>query len=121
MFWLDEYQAFLVMCTAICTCIMRVSKSPATVRSAVTLKAQVTQCVLLYRQNLERALCIHERINSQDYSSLADGLYALATLMIDAGRPSDALDYANRAVSMLSIPSNRRTPDQLRFVSSHGP
>ena len=106
-------------CTAICTCIMKVSKSPATVRSPVTLKAQMIQCVLLYRQNLERALAIHERINSQDYSSLADGLYALATLMIDAGRPSDALDYPNRAVSVLSIPSNRKTPDQLHFVSFH--
>ena len=79
----------------------------------------MTQCVLLYRQNLERALVIHEKVNSQDYSSLADGLYALATLMIDAGRPSDALDYANKAVSILSIPSNRTRPDQLHFVSSH--
>ena len=59
------------------------------------------------------------KINGSDYSSLADQLYALAALMIDAGRPSDALEYANRAASMLSDANNENTPGKLHLVSCH--
>lgn len=68
---------------------------------------------------MEHALAISEKINGSDYSSLADQLYALAVLMIDAGRPCDALEYANRAASMLSIASIRNTPGKLHLVSFH--
>ena len=68
---------------------------------------------------MEHALAINEKINGLDYSSLADQLYALAVLMIDAGRPCDALEYANRAASMLSIASIRKTPGKLHLVSFH--
>lgn len=68
---------------------------------------------------MEHALAINEKINGSDYSSLADQLYALAALMIDAGRPSDALEYANRAASMLSDASNENTPGKLHLVSCH--
>lgn len=68
---------------------------------------------------MEHALAINVKINGSDYSSLADQLYALAALMIDAGRPSDALEYANRAASMLSDANNENTPGKLHLVSCH--
>ena len=67
---------------------------------------------------MEHALAINEKINGSDDSSLADQLYALAVLMIDAGRPCDALEYANRAASMLSV-IYRNTPGKLHLVSFH--
>jgi len=45
---------------------------------------------------LERALAIHKEMDSSDYSCLADQLYALAALMVDAGKPSLAVEYAMR-------------------------
>ena len=70
-------------------------------------------------KNLENALAINEKINRSDCSSLADQLYALAALMIDADRPSNALEYTNRAASMLSIAANENTPGKLHLVSCH--
>ena len=55
---------------------------------------------------MERALAIRKETDGSDYSCLADQLYALAALMVDAGKPSLAVEYANKAVSLVKMARN---------------
>lgn len=97
-------------------------KPSTSLNSACTIYDTDGLISINFRQNLERALAIHEKINGLDYSH-CDQLtivytYALAALTVDVGRPSDALKYANKAVSMLSL-YNKNAPGYVELVSSH--
>ena len=64
---------------------------------------------------MQRALPIYEK--RVEYHNDADELQILASLMMKFGRPSEALEYANRAATILE--SNRNTSVEDYMVSFH--
>ena len=65
---------------------------------------------------MQRALPIYEK--RVEYHHDADELQILASLMIEFGRLSEALEYANRAASILESNRNTETVEDYK-VSFH--